>query len=197
MNNRICYIYAKALYKNVSDSETFYLKENDGLVNENEDYLPFDIDSFVIGEELILLSAIMISSAFIRDLFKNPTFHEEEKLDILLTTFPGLTSTSQAFLRLLAERRHLKFLIQISEEFSQILEKKNSSIQVKMIIASLLTDKLGEKILKSLRILTKGKEIILNIMHDPRILGGFILEYNSIAIDISLVKQLDSFISEI
>jgi len=193
-NNRISYIYAKALYRSVYDSEKLYLKENQEVENE---YLPFDIDSFVIGEELILLSAIMISSKFIRDLFKNPTYPEEEKLDILLTTFPGLTSTSQAFLKLLTERRHLKFLSEISEEFSQILEKKNSSIQVKMIIASSLTNRLGEKILESLRTLTKGKEIILNLIHDPRILGGFILEYNSIAVDISLIKQFDSFISEI
>jgi ATP synthase F1 delta subunit len=193
-NNRICFIYAKALYQSVRNSEKLYRKENEK--NEIE-YLPFDIDSFVIGEELILLSAIMISSSFIRNLFKNPTFSEEEKLDILLTIFPGLTSTSQSFLKLLTERRHLKFLTPISEEYSTILEIKKSSTKVKMIIARSVTDRLGEKILKSLQNLTKGKEILLNIIHDPRILGGFILEYKSIAVDISLLKQFNSFVSEI
>ena len=43
-----------------------------------------DPDIFIVGEELLLLRATLISSKKLSTVFKNPTFLEKQKLEIIL-----------------------------------------------------------------------------------------------------------------
>ena len=54
---------------------------------------------FFIGEELLLIRSVIVSSKFINQYFKNPTYSEQEKLEVLFTIFPGLTLCTNSFLK--------------------------------------------------------------------------------------------------
>jgi ATP synthase F1 delta subunit len=197
-SKRIVFTYAKSLFQNVINSNIRKKEENFEPSNiTSSDENTFFPDIFVIGEELLLIRSIFISSKALKEFLKNPTYLEERKFEIILTIFPGLTSITKSFLKVLVERNHLLFLPEISEQYNKILLKVKNSIKVKVIVASEVEENLGLFLLPALKKITKSNEVILNFAYSPKLLGGLILEYNSVAIDASLLKEFSLFFSDI
>jgi len=191
--------YAKSLFQNVNITKTSQEKKNNFGVNKLtssivDNFVP---DIYIIGEELLLLRSILISSQKLGSFFQNPTYLEEQKLKILLNIFPGLTITTKAFLKVLTEKNHLSLIPEISDEYTKILLKFKNITNVKLIVASNLQTNSGSLLLKTLRELTGSKDIVLNVSFNPKLLGGLVLEYNSLAIDASTLKEFSLFFNEI
>ena len=192
--------YSKSLFQNVKNFGNTKSENNSLDITKistgtsNQKFVP---DVYIIGEELLLLRSTLITSKNLNDFFKNPTYAENQKLDVLLNIFPGLTLTMKSFLKVLAERSHLSLLPEIADEYSKLLLKFKNSAIVKLITASSLQENYGELLLSSLKSLTKANEIILNVSYNPKLLGGLIVEYKSTAIDASILKEFSLFFNEI
>ena len=154
------------------------------------------LDIYSLGEELLLIRYLILSSKSITEFFKNPTYSESKKLNIIVNIFPGLSLYTQSFLKILIERKHLGLLPEISEEYTKILLLFKNSVRVNLITATGLREYYGLPLLNTLRILTKSKEILLTVFYNPQLLGGAIIEYNSKSIDASILKELSLFFSE-
>jgi len=102
----------------------------------------------------------------------------------------------KSFLKVLTERSHLSLIPAISDEYSKIILKCKNTTKVNLITASKLEKNLGTLLLKTLKKITKSEEIILTTSYNPKLLGGLILEYNSVAIDASILKEFSLFFSE-
>jgi len=198
VNNKIVTTYAKSLFQNLKNSKTQEstkdFKVSQITSSESKTLVP---DLLILAEELLLIRAILISSKKLQSFFKNPTYSEQEKLNIILTLFPGLTVTMKSFLKVLKERNHLILLSEISEEFNRIILKFKQSTKVKIIVASPLEESIGSVVLNSLKKVTNSAEIILKTAYNPKILGGLVLEYNSVAVDASILKEFSLFFNEI
>nr|AIM52777.1 ATP synthase CF1 subunit delta [Ochromonas sp. CCMP1393] len=140
---------------------------------------------------------MLISSEKIQKIFQNPTFLEQQKEEILLNIFPGLTVTTKSFLKVLTERSHISLIPAISEEFNELMLKFKNATKVKIITASPLEESFGPLLLKTLKKVTNSEEIMLNIAYNPKLLGGVIIEYNSVAIDASILKEFSLFFNDI
>ena len=103
----------------------------------------------------------------------------------------------KSFLKVLKERNHLMLLSEISDEFNKILLKFKQSTKVKIIVASPLEENIGLTVLNSLKTITNSTEVILKTAYNPKILGGLVLEYNSVAVDASILKEFSLFFNEI
>jgi ATP synthase F1 delta subunit len=191
--------YAKSFFQN--------LKEK-AIINQSDD--SFNLgkiitgesknqasDLFFIGEELLLLRSFILSSKSINQFFQNPTYSEQQKLDILVSVFPGLSLSLQSFLKVLAERSHLSLIPEISDEYTKMLIDFRNSTQVKIFIASGLKENYGLLLLNALRRITNSKEIILNAFYNTKLLGGLIIEYKSKSIDASVLKEFSLFFNEV
>jgi len=51
-------------------------------------------------------------------------------------------------------------------------------------------------LLKTLKNVTNSTEVILSTSYNPKLLGGLIVEYNSVAIDASILKEFSLFFNE-
>lgn len=143
-----------------------------------------------------MLRAIFISSEKLKTFLK--ILHiQNQKLEILFSVFPGLTVTTKSFLKVLTERSHLSLIPQISDEYTTILLKYKNLTKVKLITASPLEDSYGSLLLKTLKKVTQSNEIILSIAYNPKLLGGIVLEFNSVAIDASILKEFSLFFNDI
>jgi F-type H+-transporting ATPase subunit delta len=187
VNNKIVTTYAKSLFQNRMALDLAASKKRKGSKLPNV---------AIVGEELILIGSVLVSSKKLKSFFSNPTYLEQQKLDIILTVFSGLTPYVKSFLKVLTEKSHLSLLPEISNEYANILLKFKNTTKVKLIVASPLEENFGPSLLKTLRNLTKSKDIILTGGYDPKLLGGFILEYNSMAIDASVLKEFSLFFTE-
>ena len=154
------------------------------------------ITVYAIGEELSLLSSLFLCSAPLNLFFKNTTIVESKKLDIFFKIFPGLSSFTRAFLKILSEQNDLYLIPEIANEYNKFLFKFKNFINIKLVIPSILRKEYGEHVLNILKSLTHSQEIILNVSFNPQLLGGFIIEYNSASIDVSIVKEFSFFFSK-
>jgi F-type H+-transporting ATPase subunit delta len=193
---KIVTTYAKSLFQSVKNlipsKDEFEFVTIFSL--KNKKFIP---TVSIVGEELILLRSAIIGTPNLLNFFHNPTFAEKQKLKIILSIFPGLTGITKAFLKVLMERSHLSCLPEISDEYNRILSKFKNSTKVKIITASPLDENSGLLLLETLKKLTKSSDIILNVSYNPKLLGGLIIEYNSISIDGSFLKELSLFFSDI
>ena len=190
--------YAKSLFQNVNK-----FKQNDSVTNfeiakitltDSKNLVP---NIFIIGEELVLISSTIGSSKKLKQFFNNPTYAEPQKLNILLSIFPGLTETTKSFLKILTERSHLYLIPEINEEYSKFLLKYKNVTKVKLLTASLLEERYSSLLFTKLKQLTASKEIILNVAYNPKLLGGIVLEYNSVSVDASVLKEFSLFFTDI
>lgn len=196
--NKIVTTYSKALFQNGKNStskvEEEFFKLASITSSEQKKFFP---DVFILGEELLLIRSIIISSKKLTEFFKNPTYSEQQKLEIILNVFPGLTITMKSFLKVLTERNHLGLIPEISDEYNSILLKFKNSSKVKLVVASPLEENFGQLLLANLKKVTNSNDIILNVAYNTKLLGGLIVEYNSVAIDASILKEFSLFFNEI
>ena len=198
-NLRIVTTYAKSFFQNLQKGKNSIVSDDSELKiskitsSEEKKFVP---NILMVGEELLLLRAALISSGKLKEVFKNPTFFEQQKLDILLTVFPGLTINTKSFLKVLTERSHLFLIPEICDEYQTILLKFKNTIKVRVITASPLEDKIGSLLLKTLQKITNSTEILLSTSYNPKLLGGLILQYNSVAIDASVLKEFSLFFND-
>jgi ATP synthase F1 delta subunit len=190
--------YAKSLFQNVNSlqagksiQESFEVSQITAL--DQKTFLP---TVYIVGEELLLIRSTLISSKKLKEIFSNPTYAEKQKLQVLLSIFPGLTITMKSFLKVLTERSHLSFIPEISDEYNHLLLKFKHSTKVKLVTASILQEEYGSLLLTTLKTITGAKEVILNIAYNPKLLGGIIVEYNSTSIDASVLKEFSLFFNE-
>lgn len=190
--------YSKALFQNVNNVKTNSSKTSFDVSkitsNDSKVVVP---NEYIIGEELMLLSSALVSSKKIGQFFNNPTYAEKQKLNVLLTIFPGLSVTMKSFLEVLTERSHLALLPEICEEYTKLLLKFKNSTKVKLITASSLEERYGSLLLSKLQKLTGSSEVMLSIAYNPKLLGGFIVEYNSTSIDASVLKEFSLFFTDL
>jgi len=188
--------YAKSLFQNVNASNSANEKfEVSTITSKTFDKSTPNV--YIIGEELMLIKAVLVTSKKMHKFFSNPTYAETQKLEVISNIFPGLTVITKSFLKVLTERSHLSLLPEISDEFTILLEKFKNVTAVKLVIANSLQEKSGSALLKTLKELTGSKDVILSLSYNPKLLGGLILEYNSRAIDASILKEFSLFFNEI
>lgn len=200
LTKKVVTTYSKSLFQNILEtkntSKHFDLTQVSSPLTLDQ-AKKFTPDISIIGEELYLLSSALTTSIKVKKFFNNPTYAEQQKLEVLFIIFPGLSLTTKSFLKVLTERSHLNLLPEINMEYTKLLNNFNEICNVKIITSSTLKPKSGKMLLKTLKNLTKTENIILNVSYNPKLLGGLILEYKSNSIDASLLKEFSLFFNEI
>jgi len=199
LTKKVVATYAKSLFQNVSVAQNAKQKIEGSTITELTPSLQRTIipNVYITGEELLLIRSTITSTKKLNEFFKNPTYAEQQKLEVLLSIFPGLTVIMKSFLKVLTERSHLSLIPEVSDEYNSLLLKFKNSTIVKLVTASALEESYGTTLLNSLKTLTNSKEIILNVSYNPKLLGGLILEYKSAAIDASILKEFSLFFTEV
>jgi len=103
----------------------------------------------------------------------------------------------KSFLKILTERSHLNLIPEINEEYNKFLLKYKNVTKVKLLTASLLEERYGSLLFSKLKQLTKANEVILNVAYNPKLLGGVIVEYNSVSVDASVLKEFSLFFTDV
>lgn len=191
--------YSKSLFQNlpVGVTKKEEIKEENIITQDDSVSLPQIDDRFLLGEELTLIRTTLLSSTQLSSVFRNPTYLEKQKASLLLELFPGLSVTMKSFLQILAEKSHLSFLPMIQEEYEKLLFEFQKITMVQIITASILKKKIGNTLLKQIRQITGSQQIVPYCCYNPTLLGGFCLEYNSLSVDASFLREVSLFFTNI
>ncbi len=148
----------------------------------------------IVLEDLLLFStSIEISEKS----FQNPLLPEEIKYETLASLFPNMAKLSHSLLKILLEKREIFLLPYIYQEVQKLAKEYFAIKNVKLITSSFLDRDLSQKVLEKLRIVTKAKEIILDIEYKEDLLSGLIIESDSWALDESSLEEFKSLLKEV
>jgi F0F1-type ATP synthase delta subunit len=175
-SSQVAKIYAKSLFQDVTSS-----------------FLPPQKVQPFVPSSLLILEQEVFKKEPVNIGIEDPGCPEEKKLQTIFLLFPGLTLTTKAFLKILGERRDLSLLPQISEEFQEFLLSSKKMKKVGITVAASLPPDFGEILLSELKVFSKSTHILLKVNYNPKLLGGVIIESNSVALDLSVLKEVSTF----
>jgi len=101
------------------------------------------------------------------------------------------------FVAVLAKNLDWNKVREIIERFSEIWDKEHGELKAELVCARELGPTARETVLDYLKEKTSAKKISLTTELDAKLIGGFVLKYNSKVLDGSLKTSLEELKTEI
>lgn len=139
-----------------------------------------DIESFIAASN---------DSRDFQLLLNNPIIDASKKNDIFEKVFPGFSSITMSFIKLLTKNKREAYLPIISKEYIAKLKKLQGIVPATLTSASKLDPEVMNKIVTQLQGQVDGKLEIEEIIN-PELIGGFVFRTGDMQIEASLARQL-------
>lgn len=139
----------------------------------------------------VLRSVILASPDYLK-MLDSPALSREERLSLIDASLSSLDKSLVNTAKLLTEKRLAYTLPKVLDEFERAYEVSRGIERVEVISAVPLTEDQLTRLTAKLEGIT-GKQIIINNIHDPSLLGGMKLRYMGVQLDGSVKTKLDSF----
>ena len=144
-----------------------------------------------IRKDFTLIVESLNVSDELRALFNSPVVKYHHKISICKEVFEGKVSTLMIqFLEMLAKKRRESVFQEISAAFTELYNKKNNLVPVKIVSAIELSEDLSASIVTAIADKT-GKTVLPHFSVDPAIKGGLIITIADMMIDASVRHQLN------
>ena len=144
-----------------------------------------------VEEHTISIIKLISQSEDFNLLIKDPTNKQKDQLNIINIIFEkfNLNTLLKKFLNFLVIKRRFFYVEKILKDFVMTCSKNRGEISAKLTVAKELNENEISKIKNDLS-QTFGSDIKLNYNYDPDLIGGLIMQVESIMIDTSIKNKL-------
>ena len=144
-----------------------------------------------IEEHVVSIINLISQSEDFNSLIKDPTNKQEDQLNVINIIFEkfNLNNLLKKFLNFLVMKRRFFYVEKILKDFVMTCSKNRGEISAKLTVAKELNENEISKIKNDLS-QTFGSDIKLNYNYDPDLIGGLIMQVESIMIDTSIKNKL-------
>ena len=144
-----------------------------------------------VEEHVISIIKLISQSEDFNSLIKDPTNKQEDQLNVINTIFErfNLNSLLKNFLNFLVIKRRFFYIEKILKNFVMTCSKNRGEISAKLIVAKELNVNEINKIKDELS-QNFGSNVKLNYNYDPDLIGGLIMQVESVMIDTSIKNKL-------
>ncbi len=150
-----------------------------------------------VFEELNAVGEIFEENTDLVKLLKSPLIGFDEKTRVIENVFGGkISDVAFDFLCLVTQKGRADCISGICREFKKLYYKKNNILEVSVVTASPLSERLERK-LKDKLSATLGKKIIMQKSVDKSLIGGIIVRYDNSEIDSSVSGRLEKLKEQI
>ena len=161
--------YAKALYK-------FALEK--GETKEVYELSKRVIDAFRVNPDL-------------QKVLSNPFISEEDKEHLLLTAAGDKDQTFDQFVKLIITQKRVEYARDMMLAYRDIYRKENHISQAKITTAVKLDESRMKKLRELVKNAFKDSELEFTEAVDPALIGGFVIDVDSVRMDASLSNELE------
>jgi F-type H+-transporting ATPase subunit delta len=146
-----------------------------------------------VKKEIQILSHTIETNRELKNLIFNPIFGREEKERVIIGILNKIKGreTTKNFVRLLLKKDRIRFLKEIADGLTQLLDEKENRKKAIVITASKLPDKSLSKIKEKLSAITIKNFEVLERVEDS-IIGGVVIQVGSLVYNGSIKTQLDN-----
>ena len=144
-----------------------------------------------VEEHTISIIKLISQSEDFNSLIKDPTNKQEDQLNVIGIIFEkfDLNNLLKKFLNFLVMKRRFFYVEKILKDFINICSKNRGEISAKLTVAKELNESQINKIKNELS-QNFGSEVKLNYNYDPDLIGGLIMQVESVMIDTSIKNKL-------
>jgi len=152
-----------------------------------------------VHADIDALASVMKDSKDIKDFLSNPTLAESKKKELVqrIASESGFSKYTVNFLNLLIDQNRIDAIIEICDAF----ESKYCQITDTQVAVLRSAVKLEQEqqflIAKKLQELTSSKNVKIKPEIDESLIAGFVVEWGSSQIDLSVKGQLDKIGNEL
>ena len=144
-----------------------------------------------VEEHAISIIKLISQSEDFNSLIKDPTNKQDDQLNSINIIFErfNLNSLLKKFLNFLVMKRRFFYVEKILKDFLMICSKNRGEIYAKLTVAKKLNENEINKIKDELS-QNFGSNVKLNYNYDPDLIGGLIMQVESVMIDTSIKNKL-------
>ena len=144
-----------------------------------------------VEKNVISLLRLISQSEDFNSLIKDPTNKQENQLNVINIIFEkfNLNNLLKKFLNFLVIKRRFFYVEKILKDFIMICSKNRGEISAKLTVAKELSENQINKIKNDLS-QDFGSDVKLNYNYDPVLIGGLIMQIESVMIDTSIKNKL-------
>jgi F-type H+-transporting ATPase subunit delta len=144
-----------------------------------------------ISDELSSLSVLIERVKKFWEVVNNPLFDLDRRQEVLaeVARATGMSQAVLGLLRLLLVKNRMRYLPFIVSGYHEMANESLGRVRARVYSAVDLTKEEGEKIKKKLAVVT-GREVILETIRDPSLIGGAVTKIGGLVLDGSLRTQL-------
>ena len=141
----------------------------------------------MLKKNVISLLKLISQSEDFNSLIKDPTNKQENQLNVINIIFEkfNLNNLLKKFLNFLVIKRRFFYVEKILKDFIMICSKNRGEISAKLTVAKELSENQINKIKNDLS-QDFGSDVKLNYNYDPSLIGGLIMQVESVMIDTSI-----------
>jgi F-type H+-transporting ATPase subunit delta len=141
----------------------------------------------ILGE----LESLYTGNVDFKQFLTHPLIGREEKHDLIAKIFGDEGNIEQNILFYLIDKGRINEIKSIAQEFKALYYKDNNIIDVRATFAKELSQEQKDKLVEKLKKST-GKTINLEVLLEPKLIGGGIIRIGDKVIDGSLRSQLEN-----
>lgn len=151
-----------------------------------------------IATQLSALDKLWAESRELRDVFENPAFGSEVRKNVLVAVGEkaSLDSLVVRVLRLLSDRRRMRYLPDVIEAYRELAEDRAGRVRAEVITATAMPANYFAELTKTLEQVT-GKKVIVMTREDPSLIGGVVTKVGDKVFDGSLKTRLEELRDEL
>lgn len=155
------------------------------LENKAVDAVKKDLDQF---------NALIADSADLNRLVRSPVFDADEQLKALSAVLAkaGIGGLAANFLRVITTNRRLFAVRDMIRGYRALVARHKGEVTAHVTVAEKLSDMHLDTLKSTLKTVTSGKDIDLDVKIDPAVIGGLIVKVGSRMVDSSLRTKLNS-----
>ena len=147
-----------------------------------------------VKADLEKFDAMISGSADLHRLVRSPVFGADEQAKALAAVLAkaGIEGLAANFLLFVASNRRLFAVRDMLRDFRVLVARWKGEVRAEVTVAETLSDSRIEEIKNTLKSITGGKAIDLNVKIDPAIIGGLTVKLGSRMVDSSLRTKLNA-----
>lgn len=149
-----------------------------------------------VNEDMARIASTMKGNAELRDFISSPTIKATVKEATLKEVFAGSQNITQGLFRLLHENKRFGILAQVAAQYSTQFDELNGREDAVVTTAFPITPVLEAQVLEKAKVLS-DKELVLENIVDPTIIGGFILRVGDKQFNASVANSLQTLKQEL
>ena len=144
-----------------------------------------------VEKNVMSLLKLISQSENFNSLIKDPTNNQDDQINVINIVFEkfNLNNLLKKFLNFLIVKRRFFYIEKILKDFVIICSKNRGEIFAKLTVAKELNEDQINKIKNDLS-QNFGSEVKLKYNYDPDLIGGLIMQVESVMIDTSIKNKL-------